>query len=72
MVKPKGGGELTQPKICFVNSKKTTYLIDLKFYHVIKHKICRRLVLVASLNLIFDLIFSLIFDFSGWANLAPP
>ena len=54
-------------KICIVNKKKSTLAIELKFYHVIKHKICRRLVPVASLNLIF----SLIFDFCGWANLAP-
>ena len=55
-------------KICFVNSKKSTYSIELKFYHVIKHKICRRLVPVASLNLIF----SLIFDFFWFGCFVPP
>ena len=49
-VKPKGG-KIDPTKIFqnFVNSKKSTYSIVLKFYHVIKHKICRRLVPVASL-----------------------
>ena len=53
------------------NWKKSTDSVELKFIHVIKHKICHRLVPVASLKLISRLIFEPDFRFLWLGQFGP-